>query len=276
MSWYEDPHTMLDGQSLPRRTRFLRKLRYKSASLGLPLTPNEWRIVRWKNRYRGKRAFLIGNGPSLKELDLRLLRDEITIGVNAIYLNAEEMGFLPTHHIVEDSFVAEDRAGEIVNLKGPEKWLGNYLRYCLGSADANWLNVLVDYRNYPGFPRFSRNAARAVWIGGTVSFIGMQLAYYMGVQRLYLVGFDHAYTIPDSGVKKGNEILSTGDDPNHFHADYFGKGYRWHDPRVDRMEQAYRRAKENYQADGREIFNATAGGKLEVFPRVRFASLFQD
>lgn len=274
MSIFQDPYTTLEGQTLSSTTRFLRKVRYKSAALGLPLTPNERSITRWKDCYRGKRAFLIGNGPSLKNLDLRLLKDEVTFGVNAIYLNADEMGFLPTHHIVEDTFVAEDRADEIIALSGPQKWFGNYLRYCLGAADANWLNVLVDYRNYPGFPRFSRNAARAVWVGGTVSFIGMQLAYYMGVERLYLIGFDHSYTVPDSGIREGNAILSTEDDPNHFHADYFGKGFRWHDPRVDRMEQAYLRAKECFAEDGRTIFNATSGGMLEVFPRVDYPTLF--
>jgi hypothetical protein len=274
LSWYEDSRTVLDGHTVPVRTRLARKVRYKSASLGVPLSANEKRILQWKDRYKDGRAFLIGNGPSLNDLDLGKLKSEISFGVNAIYLHAEKMGFLPTHYIVEDTFVAEDRAEEIVSLQGPTKWFGNYLKYCLGPADANWLNVIVDYRNYRGFPHFSRNAARALWVGGTVSFIGIQLAYYMGIRDLYLVGFDHSYTIPDSGIKQGNEILSTTDDPNHFHGDYFGKGYRWHDPKVDRMEQAYIRSRKVYEESGRRIFNATSGGELEVFPRVDFDSLF--
>jgi len=35
--------------------------------------------------HRGKRCFVFGNGPSLKEFDLRLLRNEITIGANSFY-----------------------------------------------------------------------------------------------------------------------------------------------------------------------------------------------
>ena len=31
------------------------------------------------------------------------------------------------------------------------------------------------------------------------------------------------------------------DDPNHFHPDYFGKGFRWHDPQVNKMIEAYQR-----------------------------------
>ncbi len=141
MSWYEDELTVLEGHSVATATKFARKIRYKAGSLGMPLTANESRILKWKDKYRGKRAFLIGNGPSLNHLDLSLLGTEITFGVNAIYLNAEKMGFLPTHYIVEDTFVAEDRAEEVISLEGPTKWFGNYLRYCLGNANANWLTL---------------------------------------------------------------------------------------------------------------------------------------
>ncbi|MEO1241793.1 MAG: 6-hydroxymethylpterin diphosphokinase MptE-like protein [Pseudomonadota bacterium] len=252
-------------------TKFTRKLRYISAGKGLPLSQNEARLLSFKNKNLGERAFIIGNGPSLNKIDLRKLKNETTFGVNAIYLNKEKMGFLPTHHIVEDVFVAEDRALEINALEGPNQWFGNYLRYCLTpKSNVCWLNIACDYRNYPGFPHFSDNAARIVWVGGTVSYIAMQLAYFMGFKSVYLVGFDHSYSVPKEAEVKGRAITSTSDDPNHFHPDYFGKGYRWHDPRVDRMEQAYIRARAMYERAGRKLFNATVGGHLEVFDRVNF------
>ena len=253
------------------------KLRYLAASRGMPLTPNERRMLRFKESGVGRRAFIIGNGPSLNDLDLRQLKDEATFGVNAIYLNRDRMGFLPTHYVVEDVYVAEDRANEINALEGPTKWVGNYLRYCLtGNDQTCWMNVACDYSNYPEFPHFSSNASRIVWVGGTVSYIVMQLAFYMGYNPIYLVGFDHNYTIPNDAKISGASITSTSSDPNHFHPDYFGKGYRWHDPRVDRMETAYRRAREVFEISGKKIYNATAGGKLEVFERVDYASLFES
>lgn len=257
-------------------TKFLRKLRYLSASRGVPIFPNEARILRHRNSGLGRRAFIIGNGPSLNLIDLTKLKDEATFGVNAIYLNKEKMGFLPTHYVVEDVFVAEDRADEINALTGPTKWYGNYLKYCLkGGPGVRWLNIACDYREYPGFPHFSTNASRIVWVGGTVSYIALQLAYYMGYDPVYLVGFDHSYSVPADAQVEGRAITSTSDDPNHFHPDYFGKGYRWHEPRVDRMEKAYRKARSAYEAAGRNVLNATAGGKLEVFRRVEFDSLFE-
>ena len=99
----------------------------------------------------------------------------------------------------------------------------------------------------------------------------------MGFETVYLIGFDHNYTIPKEAIRYNNDlsILSTSDDVNHFSKDYFGKGKRWHDPMLDRMEKAYRKARKFFEADGRKVINATAGGKLEVFERRDYTSLFK-
>lgn len=248
--------------------------RYRMAGEGYPVTENEKRILSWKDAYKASRAFLIGNGPSLNKLDMTKLKGEYTIGVNSIYLNQDKMGFLPQHYVVEDRFVAEDRADEINALAGPQKWFGNYLRYCLKGDDVNWLNVRMRYDEHKDFPFFSPNIARQAWTGGSVTYVCMQLAYFLGVKNLILIGFDHNYIIPQDAKVEGLNITSNSDDPNHFHPDYFGKGYRWHDPKVDRMEVGYKKAGLIFGRDGRKIVNATAGGKLECFDRVDYNSLF--
>jgi hypothetical protein len=252
--------------SLPRRLAW--KARYYSLGRGVPLTPNEARIKAHRDRYKGEVGVLMGNGPTLNSVDFDRLKAVPTFGVNAIYLKQAEMGFLPTHYIVEDLFVAEDRGLEIGEMRGPTKWFGNYLRYAIpGDSDTIWLNVSVKYGNFKGFPSWSSNAGRILFCGGTVSYLAMQLAFYMGIRRLVLVGFDHHYVIPDDARIEGTEILSTSADPNHFDGSYFGAGKRWHIPMVERMEVAYRKADLFWAQDGREIVNATAGGELEVFPR---------
>ena len=230
----------------------------------------------FRNRHAGQRGFILGNGPSLKQLDLSLLADEITFGVNGIFYLFEEMGFKPTYYVVEDKLFAEDRIEDVDKLSGTQRIFGDYLKYCFADRDdVIWANVRFDYREYPGFPHFSRDAAEHLWVGGTVTYLCMQLAYFMGLREIYLIGFDHSYTIPKDAVLDGTEITSTSDDPNHFHPDYFGKGRRWHQPRLDRMERGYRRALQAFQSDGRSIYNATAGGKLEIFPRMPYGSLFK-
>jgi hypothetical protein len=49
-----------------------------------------------KDAYRGKRCFIIGNGPSLKRTDLTKLQGEYTFGMNRIYLLFPELGFTTT------------------------------------------------------------------------------------------------------------------------------------------------------------------------------------
>lgn len=268
-----DPEKMSVFEHIFKST--ITTLRYRFASIRIPLTSNEGKLLAYRNRHKGKRCFIIGNGPSLNKLDLEKLRDEVSFGVNAIYTNYNRMGFYPTYYVVEDTFVAEDRASEINNYKESTKFFGNFLTYCLKKDNRTiLLNVIMKFEEYPGFPHFSTNAARCVWVAGTVTYLCMQLAYYMGFSEVYLIGFDHSYAIPNGALIDGTNITSTSDDPNHFSPDYFGKGKRWHDPKVDRMEKAYRKAKMYFEADGRRIYNATVGGKLEVFDRIDYASLF--
>ena len=219
-------------------------------------------LKEFADKYNGRRAFIIGNGLSLNKLDLTRLKDEVTFGVNSIFYNFDRMGFKPTFYVVEDTLVAQDRKDEINELTGMVKIFGKYLRKH-GIEDKNdviWANVILDHLEYPGFPHFSRDAAKCLWVGGTVSYLCMQLAYYMGFAEVYLIGFDHSYVIPSGAKVEGCVITSTSDDPNHFHPEYFGKGKRWHDPRTDRMEISYGRARGMFEQSGRKMYNATAGG----------------
>jgi hypothetical protein len=104
----------------------------------------------------------------------------------------------------------------------------------------------------------------------------MQLAFFMGFTEVYLIGMDFDYVIPQEHLRNGNHILSTTDDPNHFHKDYFGKGKTWKDPKLDRVAASYVQAKLAFDAVGRRIYNATVGGKLEIFDRVDYEALLRD
>ena len=112
----------------------------------------------------------------------------------------------------------------------------------------------------------------------------VQIAYYMGFDPIYLVGVDCDYVIPASVRQTGPDRFGRGvgfylestrdDDPNHFCPDYLGAGRKWHDPNVPAMIEGYRTCRQAIEARGRRIYNATVGGKLEVFERVDFDSLF--
>jgi hypothetical protein len=204
--------------------------------------------------------------------DLRRLRDEVTIGCNGLFLIFDQMGYLPTFYTVEDRLVAEDRAKWINAIKGTTKVFPRKLAYCLKQDE---LTLFIDFLyNYDGFPKFSEQFEKVVFWGGTVTFLNLQLAYYLGCSEVYLIGFNHNYQVP-SVVGEDDTIVSASADVNHFHPDYFGPGYRYSDPKVERMEKAYRVSREFASKNGMKIFNATRGGRLEVFPRVDFERLFE-
>ena len=242
-------------------------------SVGLANTKNFAKLRALKQRHRGQRIFIIGNGPSLKKTNIRLLKKEITIGCNGIFLIFDEMGFLPTYYTVEDTLVAEDRANTINRIQGTTKVFPYDLRYCLRpDSDTIFINFLRRYRGFPQFSPLFEN--RAYW-GGTVTYLNMQLAYYLGAREIYLVGIDHNYSAPATGdTQQGTVITSGSQDRNHFDPGYFGPGFRYHDPMPERMETAYRKAKKFFESHGVAIYNATLGGKLEVFERINFMNIF--
>lgn len=224
----------------------------------------------FKDIHSGRRCFIVGNGPSLCAMDLSPLREEITFGMNCIFLGFDTLGFRPTYYTVEDVFVAEDNSREINALTGLVKFLPTDLAHCLTDGpEVCWVHFP---RLYKPYPQFSEDAADKVYWGSTVTYLAIQLAYYMGCDPICLIGVDFDYTVPDYATGQ-EEITSREDDVNHFHPAYFGPGKRWHHPRLDRVLPSYELAQEFVSARGRRILNATVGGKLEAFPRADYAAL---
>ena len=228
-----------------------------------------------RNCYAGRRCFVIGGGPSLSQTPLDLLTNEITIASNSIFLLFGETNFRPTFYTVEDRLVAEDRAPVINQLQGIMKVFPADLRGYL-KEDEETIYVNFKRGQYDGFPKFSDRLDEVMYWGGTVTFMNLQLAWHLGCHEVYLVGIDHSYHSPSPQDEvEGNVITSQSADVNHFHPDYFGPGYRWHVPRLDRQQLAYLEARRFFTEHGGVIYNATSGGKLEFFPRVRFEDLIE-
>ena len=218
-----------------------------------------------KDKHRGQRCFIIGNGPSLKQTDLTRLRGEFTFGMNRIYLAFPELGFTTTYYVSINSLVIEQCAEDIRSLPIPKflSWRSRHL--IRPTPDMAFL-----HSTYTG-PKFARDARGRLWEGATVTYVALQLAYHMGFQQAILIGVDHSFATQG---KPNTTVTSQGDDPDHFHKGYFGKGFRWQLPDLDTSERGYRMARHAYEADGRQVLDATVGGKLQVFPKVEYETLF--
>lgn len=223
------------------------------------------KLMALKDSHLGEQCVIIGNGPSLRDTDLSKLKNVFTFGMNRFYLAFPEMGFSTSCLLSVNNLVIEQCAEDFRSLSIPTfvAWRG---RKWISPAD----NLHYLYTSYL-LPRFNGNAAGRLWEGATVTFVAMQLAYYMGFKQVVLIGVDHSFT---SKGTPNSTVVSTGDDPNHFNPSYFGKGFRWQLPDLETSELAYCMARDAYAKDGREIVDATIGGKLTVFPKVNYDSIF--
>lgn len=244
-------------------------------------TSDREKILSMRNVFAGERCFIIGNGPTLNNHDMELLKDEYTFGVNSLFLKTRDSGFVPTFYVVEDSKVMEENADDIRDYPAPFKFFPeDYKTYNLDSRATCYLKLNWDFyfssRPYFKIPRFSCAVHDNIFAGQTVTYVNMQLAYYMGFTEVYLIGMDFDYYIPPEHKREGNHILSTTDDPNHFHKDYFGVGKTWKDPRLDRVALSYRQSSLVFEAAERRLANATIGGKLDIFDRVSYDFMLKD
>ena len=233
-----------------------------------------------KNKWKGKRCFVIGNGPSLNEVDLSYLEREFSFGVNGVFYMTDKFpNFKPTFYVVEDGAVMSDNVDRINNYNCHYKFLPNiYRKLIYNKSNVNFFNMNRGFyergSDYFEIPRFTMNPCHRIFCGQSVTFINLQLAYYFGFKEVYLIGMDFKYDIPKSAEIKGDTILSKENDPNHFHPEYFGAGKTWHDPKIHNVLKSYELAKLIYEQSGRKIYNATVGGDLSLFERKNYQYLF--
>jgi hypothetical protein len=83
-----------------RNSAFYQRLRCLKENILMYAHPrgreNLRRLSLLRDAYRGQRCFVIGNGPSLRKTDLAKLKQEVTFGLNRIYLLFPELGFHTT------------------------------------------------------------------------------------------------------------------------------------------------------------------------------------
>jgi hypothetical protein len=219
-----------------------------------------------RDRHRGERCFILGNGPSLASMDLSLLRGETTFGMNRIYLLFPSLGFRTTYYVAVNELVIEQCAPEIRALRGPMFITWRARRWLPRDSETIFLDT-----DYTGAETFSTDLRGRVFEGSTVTFVALQIAYHLGFEDVVLIGVDHRFT---AGGEPNAPVVSAGDDPDHFSKGYFGKGFRWPLPALVGSERACRVARQAFETAGRRVVDATVGGKLEVFPKVDYLSLF--
>lgn len=219
------------------------------------------RLEQFRDKHKGEDCFIMGNGPSLNKMDLTLLNNYHVFGLNKIFLLLGKVNLNLSYHVAVNPFVIEQSKQQIESLQCP-----SFLSYFPAKDTIAPLPHIHFLLTGGGPLKFHRDMRNFISEGWTVTYIALQLAYYMGFKRVFLIGVDHNF----QAQGKPNETqFMQEDDKSHFDPNYF-KGNYWQLPDLAGSEIAYHFARFHYEKDNRKIYDATVGGKLQIYEKIDF------
>lgn len=245
------------------------------------------RLDPFGGKYLGKRCFVIGNGPSLAKTPLDELVDEYSFAMNRIALIFSKTEWRPTFYTLTTVAMHDptwaNSAKEAVRLGIPSfVWWPFLPRVCdFPQVPENIYLIECSHartptQTIPPDDWWSWDIGERVCKHGTSMLSALQIAVFMGFNPIYLIGADNYWKPFD---------YETDDDPNHFDSSYWSKmklGNR--EIHVDehaahrythQCTTAHGLAHRVTSARGINIYNATIGGKLEVYPRVNIHDILR-
>ena len=221
-------------------------------------------LKRFKDIHKGERCFIVGTGPSLNKTNFSLIKDEIIFGVNTLYTGLEKFKLQCKYYAVSDYMVWNNHFQHILSLDtilflssgAADLYLkgGGHI----GDRQKAEVYIIDELERIWTAGDISKDITRGVYLGETIIIdICLQVAYYMGFDKVYLLGCDCDY----SGLHRFDGSISDN---------MGGRGVLgdWSD-----IFHAYEICKRAFEADDREIINATVGGKLEVFKREKLEDI---
>jgi hypothetical protein len=249
---------------------------------GLLWGANERSLARFRNAHVGRRAVIIGTGPSLRVADLERVQNELTFACNKIYLAFDQTSWRPTYYAVSDLLVAEQQR-ERIAAQTCSKFFPSTLRHVIGRDGGMFVRSLP---LLSAAGHFSTNLLRGYYEGNSVLHFLLQLVYFMGIREVYMLGLDFDFVTPEVRVEHASyatnwgalnipadDVLVGQGERNHFHPDYRPKGELWVAPNLEKSRRAFAAARAAFRRDSGEIWNASRKTRLEVFPRVQLEEI---
>lgn len=245
--------------------------------------PVSWSVLErnreLKNRHLGERCFVLGNGPSVRAVDLSRLKGETIISVSNGYLHRDYSEIRPKYHCVPQThppMTDDDVArwfGEMdAELGSATLFLNeteNQLvcsRKLFERRDVRYLDMRADFDQLSD--RQILDLTKPIPRVQSVPVMVLIVAMYLGFKEIYLLGVDHDHFIngtyeyafelkaqrgkDDSVSSNGEIVISRYDD---FQS-------------LARLWRQYRVLREIAAKNDVKIFNATPGGVLDEFQRV--------
>lgn len=257
---------------------------------------------KFKNSNKNNRCFIVGNGPSLKKLDLSRLKDEVVFTVNEIISDQRIYEQLKSdfhiiidpnyYHLNENSI--EDKATielfRKINYKDkkPVCIIGSegkvaFKRYGLDKE----LDLHYIYQHKYITENFRSRISMAKNLPASQNVIQAAIysAIYMGFKDIYLIGVDMTsvfltYEASEDGefsIRNNTHVYNYSN--NHLESiknicTKIDNEYTLYD--YAKTFTLFKRIRKYAEKNNININNATKGGGLDVFQRIKYESLFID
>jgi len=226
----------------------------------------------FQDKYEGEACFVIGNGPSLTAEDLNKIKELhfISFASNKIFKLFNDTDWRPDYYAISDPVVYLSNK-QIFDSLTLEKFipLDIFVKNNLDSKD--WHVFMRQYQSFPDrFRAFQPDMTKTLGEGWTITYFLLQMAVFMGFKTIYLLGCDFSYSF---GIGVDGKVFK---DPTV--VNYFQNGDSAPDttPNLQYNYLAYKEARRFADENGITIYNATRGGKLEVYERIDIDKVFKD
>lgn len=254
-------------------------IQYQKVKQQLELNKN------YEKKYLGQRCFIIGNGPSLNQQDLKPLKNEFVISVNSMIASSVFDTIQPNIHIMVDSTKFNDKYPEFISdllslaKKNPKPVCVfpissyNFISK-IGLKDE--LEIIYIMQGRKNHRITNIDLTKRIPQYQNVINVALYTAIYLGFSEIYLLGCDMTGFIT---IYNEDGTLDYG---GHFYENENTKEKKimddLHKARTNEfMLKAYGYVFELFRLTndyavkkGIKIYNATKGGALDVFPRVKY------
>lgn len=223
---------------------------------------NDKKLKALKDKHKGERVFIIATGPSLTLEDVNMLKGEHTIGVNTIFRLYDKIDWLPEYYMFldKDGFDKLGREGslDLENFATTNCFVNSLCKKYGQSSKSiflhmNWLDHW--WNNKSRKFKYNPNLVYGIYDFYSVSHSAMIMAIYLGFKDIYFIGVDNNYL----GSKTHFEKSSSDYDFDYESALRTQQA----------MDAGYDAVAKISKKMGVSIYNATRGGQVKAFPRVK-------
>jgi hypothetical protein len=234
-------------------------VRYKVEEMLFLRSSEKEHLASLKDIYKGQPLLIVGNGPSINKTPLERFNSIASIGMNKIDMLFDRSSWRPSLIMCTNNLVVKQHSDVFAASEIPI-YLAWKSRWFLKKRSA-----AIRFFNLRNDEEFSGDVSSGMGSGATVTYAALQLAYHMGANPVIIVGVDHSFD--KSGAANIYE-KRRGADNNHFDPNYFKDGSYWGVPNLDASEEVFLKSRLAFEQDGRKIYDATVGGKLQIFEKI--------